>query len=247
MIDLQGKKALITGGTKGIGLATALLFKSLGAELIVCARQIDKLPEDLKASETYKIDLSNPKAVDQMISEIKSKNDSLDILVNNVGTNIRKPTLEAEKTDLDTVFNVNVKSFWMLTKGLYPLLKKSGNSSVINISSIASKTYVKTSSLIYTMSKGAVDKMTKFLAAEWGADKIRVNSIHPWYIATPLVEEVLKDKIKAEEILKRTPLSRIGTTEEVAKAIAFLASDASSYITGVDLNVDGGVSLAGLL
>lgn len=247
MIDLKGKRALITGGTKGIGLATANLFNELGAEVIICARNIENLEPEISFKEIYSADLSDLESINSLIDKIKANNDSLDILVNNVGTNIRKPTLEAENDDLDRVFNVNVRSYWNLSKGLYPLLKNSNKASLINISSIASKTYVKTSSLIYTMSKGAVDKMTKFLAAEWGKDNIRVNSIHPWYIATPLVEEVLKDNVKAEEILKRTPLDRIGTTEEVAKAIAFLASDAASYITGVDLNVDGGVSLAGLL
>lgn len=247
MIDLNNKTAIITGSSKGIGLATAILFKKLGGEVILCSRKKPKLPEVLNESNFYEIDLSNQDEIDKLINKITTEYKKIDILVNNVGTNIRKPTLEAEYEDLNKVFNLNVKSFWALTKGFYPLLKKSGNASIVNLSSIASKTYVKTSSLIYTMSKGAVDKMTKFLAAEWAADNIRVNSIHPWYIATPLVEEVLKDKEKADEILKRTPLKRVGTTEEVAKSIAFLASDAASYITGVDLNVDGGVSLAGLL
>ena len=117
---------------------------------------------------------------------------------------------------------------------------------MINVSSTASQRVVRTSTAAYAMSKAAIDQLTKFFAVEWGPDDIRVNAVLPWYTATPLVESVLSDPMKKENILSRTPLNRICLPEEVARMIAFLSMPAASYISGVCVPVDGGFSALGL-
>ena len=133
-----------------------------------------------------------------------------------------------------------------LTKLIYPYLKKEGDefSSVINVSSTAGLTHLRTGSL-YGMSKAAMNQLTRNLAVEWAADNIRVNAVAPWYIDTPLANQVLKDPDYKEEVLSRTPAGRIGKAEEVAATIAFLTMPAAGYITGQTIPVDGGFSVYG--
>jgi Tropinone reductase 1 len=126
----------------------------------------------------------------------------------------------------------------------HPLLKKSKNGSVVNMSSVAGLTHLRTGSP-YGMSKAAMDQLTRNLAVEWAEDKIRVNSIAPWYIDTPLVEKLMKDQSYYNSVIERTPMKRIGKPEEVASLAAYLCMDKSSYITGQTIAVDGGFSVYG--
>lgn len=251
--NLTGKRALITGASKGIGKAINEEFMRLGAETIIVSRhqgEIENLSQqycdDGHSCTGVAADLGTDEGRKTVIEAVKDRWNRLDILVNNVGINIRKPTLEYEITDLRRIMAVNVESAFVLCLKLYPLLQKSQSPAVVNVSSITSMNVVQTSTAAYHMSKGALDQMNNYLAVEWGKDNIRVNSIHPWYIATPLAEQILKDKDKKRRIEKATPLNRVGQPDEVARVAAFLAMEASSYVSGASLSVDGGFSKAGL-
>ncbi len=247
--DITGKKALVTGGTKGIGKAISSELCSLGAEIAVVARteeDLELLRKDLDCLTTdirlIKGDVSLPGEREKIIETIKSDWDSLDILINNVGTNIRKKAQEYNSDEVDKIFQTNLNSALDLSTGLFDLLKKSGNASIVNISSVAGLGHLRTG-IVYGMTKAAMHQMTKNLAVEWAPYNIRVNAIAPWYIQTPLAEQVLQDRNYFKEVIRHTPLKRIGQPEEVSGLAAFLCMTGASYISGQCIAVDGGFSV----
>ena len=249
--NLSGKKALITGGTKGIGLAIAEEFLKLGAEIFVVARNNTLLKEKLTQWNKHGFvvlgaskDLSDSEDRIDLVGDVKNHWDNFDILVNNVGTNIRKKTIEFTPEEYEKVLNTNLISAFELSRLFYPMLKKSENGSVVNITSVAGLTHLRTGSP-YGMTKAAMVQLTKNLAVEWAEAKIRVNAIAPWYIDTPLVENLMKNKAYYDEVIERTPLKRIGKPEEVASLAAYLCMDKASYITGQTIAVDGGFTIYG--
>ncbi|MDZ7647213.1 MAG: SDR family oxidoreductase [Cytophagales bacterium] len=245
---LQGKKTLITGGTKGIGLAIARDFLELGAEVLVIARSTKNIQGKLKNSAnlfTHEGDLSNTAFRQELAQKISDNWGKLDVLVNNVGTNIRKKFIEYSEEEIRQLFETNLFSMMELTRLCHPMLKKSGHASVINIASVAGMQDVQ-SGPPYGMTKAAIIQFTKHLAAEWSVDQIRINAISPWYIETPLTEPVLTQPDRLEKILARTPMGRVGKPAEVASLVCYLAMDKSSYITGQNISVDGGMSAKGL-
>lgn len=252
MWSLNNKKALITGATKGIGRAIAIEFMQLGAEVWISARtkeDVNKMVLEFSdlgfKIKGTNIDISSAEGRMELMREIEYSWGKLDILINNAGINIRKPTLEYQPEDFDKIMSVNLNAAWEMSRLCFPYLKESrGN--IVNISSTASQRVVRTSTAAYAMTKAAMEQMTKFLAVEWGPYQVRVNAVLPWYTATELAEQVLKDPEKKERILERTPLLKIGQPAEVARAAAFLAMPAASYITGVCLPVDGGFMALGL-
>ena len=246
---LRNKKALITGSTKGIGLAIAEEFLSLGAEIFIVSRTSNNVVSLLsKWKESgYKVyglaaDLGTKEGRAKLIKEVSHTWDSLDILVNNVGTNIRKKFLDYNEDEYRKLFETNMFSTLDITKSLFPLLKKGKFPSIINITSYAGVFDVGTGTP-YGMSKSAEIQMTRHLAVEWAEYGIRVNSIAPWFIRTPLTENLLAIKEKHSGIIAKTPLARVGSPEEVASLAAFLAMDKASYITGQNILVDGGASV----
>lgn len=248
MWTLQGKKALVTGGTKGIGLAITKEFLDLDCEVLVVARNTKSILGKLRNSAnlfTHEGDINDANFRADLVKKIFENWGRLDVLVNNVGTNIRKKFVEYSQEEIRTVFETNLFSMLQLTHACYPLLQKSGSASIINMASVAGYTDVQ-SGTPYGMTKASIIQLTKHLAAEWSADHIRVNSISPWYIETPLTEPVLSQPDRLEKILARTPMGRIGKPEEVASLAAYLAMDKSSYITGQNISVDGGFSVKGL-
>ncbi|HEX7152790.1 MAG TPA: SDR family oxidoreductase [Thermoanaerobaculia bacterium] len=226
---LTGKTALVTGATKGIGLAIAEELRRFGATVIGVARDN---PDGISA------DVS--RAADRQ--RIFAGLDRLDILVNNAGTNIRKASVDYTYEEYERVRETNMDSVFELCRLAHPLLKASGNASVINIISIAAFRHLGTG-LPYAMTKAAVAHLTKVLAGEWAKDGIRVNAIAPWYIRTPLAEPVLQDPVRLGKILAATPMGRIGEPEEVSGLAAFLCLPAASYITGQCIAVDGGFAV----
>ena len=245
---LENKIALVTGGTRGIGAAIAKEFLSFGAWVCVIARSqedIEKM-EEVEGEKLIGIreDLSQNEAYRNITGYVEEKFGKLDILVNNVGMNIRKKTEEYSREEYEKIIQTNLTSAFEMSRNALPLLKKSGGASIINVSSVAGQKHLKTGS-IYGMSKAAMIQLTKNLACEWAGDNIRVNAIAPWYIKTPLANEVLKDKSYYEEVISRTPLGKVGDPEDVASLAAYLCMPAAKFITGQCISVDGGFTVYG--
>lgn len=248
--NLTGKKALVTGGTKGIGLAVVREFSALGCEVFFVARNSEEVEQLTNESGNWGLvsgtscDISIQDERVRLHSVIQKKWNALDILINNAGMNIRKATLDYSEEEFETIMDTNLRSAWDICRIFHPMLSRPEQGNIVNISSVAGQTSVRTG-VIYGMSKSAMIHMTKYLAAEWATDGIRVNAIAPWYINTPLAGEVLKDKSYRNEVIERTPMKRTGEPEEVASAAAFLCMPAASYITGQTISVDGGFTIHG--
>jgi len=246
--SLAGRRALITGSSRGIGLAIAQMLAERGAAVCLVARTEAGLYEAasiLRAAghqvSTVAADISRAEDRTRVLAAQES---GLDILVNNAGFNIRKPALDYDSDEWQTILQTNLVSAFELARAAHPLLKASGQASLINISSVAGLTHLRTG-VPYAMSKSALNQMTRNLAVEWADDGIRVNAVAPWYIDTPLAQQVLTDPDYRQAVLDRTPLKRIGTPQEVAGTVAFLCLPVAGYITGQVIPVDGGFTIYG--
>src|SRR5579859_3603241 len=191
--SLQNKKALVTGGTKGIGLAITKEFLELGAEVLVIARDTKGIQGRLKNSSnlyTMDGDLTEPGVRANLVAKITENWGKLDILVNNVGTNIRKKFTEYTEAEYRQLFEINLFGMTELSRLVFPLLKNSGNASVVNIASVAGSFDLQTG-VPYGMTKAAIIQFSRHLAVEWAPFQILANTVSPWYIQTPLTEPVL--------------------------------------------------------
>jgi Tropinone reductase 1 len=247
---LDGMRALITGGSSGIGLATAREFVSLGARIVIAARDHDRLDQAAAGLReavpgcdvtTISADIATGPGRERLVS---AAGESLQILVNNAGINIRKRMTELSLEEYRRVQEVNLESCFEMCRLLHPALKNGAPACVVNNASVAGLTHLRTGAP-YGMSKAAMIQLTRNLAVEWAAEGIRVNAVAPWYIRTPLADQVLADPGYRREVLERTPMGRVGEVEECARAIAFLCMPASGYITGQCLAVDGGFTSFG--
>ena len=242
--DLKNKTALITGGTRGIGFAIANEFLSLGASVIVIAKNGDHLIECLANwnEKGYLVkgiiaDLTDFDQYNTYLKKIEAE--KIDILVNNVGGNLPKKFIEFTGDEINSLFNLNIISNIRFTQLLFNKLKAAPNSCVINISSIAGFEDVGTGSM-YAICKAAIIQLTKSLAVEWAPYHIRVNGVAPWFTGTDRINRLLEDKALEKFVLHNTPINRIAEPSEIANTVAFLAMNQSSYISGETIVVDGG-------
>ncbi|KAF2291725.1 hypothetical protein GH714_035340 [Hevea brasiliensis] len=249
---LHTKAALVTGGTRGIGRAIVEELVGLGARVHTCCRNEIELNNCLEewhglgfGISGSRCDVSVAAQREELMETVSSVFDGkLNILVNNVGTNIRKPMVEFTPKEFSTLMATNFESAFHLSQLAYPLLKSSGEGSVVFTSSVSGFVSLKSMS-VHGATKGAINQLTKNLACEWAKDNIRSNAVAPWYIKTSMVEQILSNEAYLEEVYSRTPLRRLGDATEVSSVVAFLCLPASSYITGQIICVDGGMSVNG--
>lgn len=247
MTQLQGKIALVTGAAGGFGEGIARLFVAQGARVMIAGLDAAKalqVAADLGPSaRAVACDVSKSADVRAAVQACVAAFGVPDIVVNNAGTTHRsQPMLDVDETTFDRVFNVNVKSIFHMTHAVVPLMRERRQGSIINVGSTAG-IRPRPGLTWYNASKGAVNLMTKSMAAELGPDNIRVNAICPVMGATGLIEQFLGAADTPEsraKVVAGIPLGRLSTPDDVAQAALYLASDASCFITGVELPVDGG-------
>ncbi|MFL0249969.1 SDR family NAD(P)-dependent oxidoreductase [Clostridium neuense] len=252
---LKGKKAIITGGSDGIGYAIAKSFAENGADILLVGRNKNKLDKALQELSKYGVsikiishDLSKCEKLQELTSMIIDSFHDIDILVNNAGEAEFVPFNHVDIKGFDHLFDLNVKSPFFLTQGLLPALKKN-KASIINISSFhAQRTLPGYPSSVYSMTKSAINAFTKTLAYELGPHGIRVNAIAPGNVATSKVKTALEGaseqaKMKIQELISTIyPLGRMGNAYELSGIAVYLASDQSSWTTGSIFNIDGGLT-----
>ena len=243
-INLKGKTTLITGATKGLGRGTAQAIAEAGGDVIAIGRNqselnsLGKIIKKLRVKYTsFNCDVNNFNRIKSFISELKK----LDILVNNAGTNIPESFLNVKKSSLETLLNVNTKSAFNIAQlcanQIIRLKRKQG--SIINISSIFGLVAGQKRS-VYSMTKFGVEGLTKGMALDLAKYNIRVNSVCPNIVLTPRTKKYFADKKYNKYVRESTPINKVVTVSDVATAVTFLASDASSMITGSSIVIDGG-------
>ncbi|WP_422658757.1 SDR family NAD(P)-dependent oxidoreductase [Paenibacillus sp. EC2-1] len=243
---LDNKVAIVTGAAGGMGKADALLFAKEGAKVVITDLQDDKLNDVAKEIEALgsealaiKHNVASEEDWIRVADEAVAKFGKIDILVNNAGISSSTPFMEQTVESFEKVMKINVTSIFLGQKYVIPHMINAGGGSIINISSIAGLTGGSGAGP-YTASKGAVRMLTKATAVDFAKHNIRANSIHPGFIETPMTVEMFKDEKMSAWFKSMTPLPRLGKAEDIARAVLFLASDESDYITGVELPVDGG-------
>ncbi len=252
MKRLKNKVAVITGAALGIGKATAELFAQEGARVAITDILDDdgdtlahKITNEGGVAEFWHLDVSNEFAVEEVMNDIIKKWGTIDILVNNAGiSGVDLPTHEVTEKQWEKVMSINVKGVFFCTKHAVKFMRKNGKGSIINISSIYGIVGAPDVPP-YHASKGAVREMSKTDAMIYAKEGIRVNSIHPGFIWTPMVEEFLKESAPSIEEGKKNlinlhPIGRLGEPNDIAFGILFLASEESSFVTGTELIIDGG-------
>ena len=240
---LKGKSAIITGGGSGIGLACTKLFCNEGAQVAIIGRREDRLKSAAKTIGdqvlTIAGDLKNSNDLNRLVSETLNKFGKIDIVVNNSGVFAGSPIHETRDEEWDTIMNTNMRCVFQLTKRVLPYMMEQKGGTFVHISSILGLIAVPGVSA-YNVSKGALLQFSRSLAMEYGPIGIRSNAICPGLVKTEMTEELMKDKDLMKEWSKDYPIGRFGVPEDIANACLYLASNESSFVTGVALPVDGG-------
>lgn len=243
MYDFKDKVAVVTGATSGIGEATAKMFAKNGAKVVLVGRNIEKgekIEKEIGENAYFiQCDVSDENQVKTMVEQAVTKFKKIDILFNNAG--VMLPSMEIERMPVDDwnkTFDININGMFYVTRYVKPYLFKSKGTIINNASIAGLQHYAAGRSYAYSASKAAVIQFSHQMAKNYGEELIRVNCICPGIVDTP----ILGDRDRSE-YAKRVPLQRLATSEDIAKVVSFLASDEASYLTGVVLPIDGGVSL----
>ncbi|MCU1523141.1 MAG: short-chain dehydrogenase/reductase [Microbacteriaceae bacterium] len=244
--SLDGRVAFVIGGATGIGYAVSAGLIKYGATVIIGGRTADVGAQSAaELGATYvPIDVTESASVDEAVATIVGTHGHLDIAVNGAGTGLNKPTVETTDDEWSRVFETNISGTFRCCRAEGRVMLEQGSGSIINIASMSAHIVNHPQrQAAYNSSKAAIVHYTRSLAGEWGADNIRVNSISPGYTETALtaVSRAMPDRLNSW--LDKTPLHRIGTPDEMAGAVVYLASDASSFVTGADIVMDGGYSI----
>jgi 2-deoxy-D-gluconate 3-dehydrogenase len=249
MFDLKGRVAIVTGGNGGIGLGMAKGLAKAGARVVVAARNREKSSAAVRELQALgsdalalDVDVTNERSVEALVGATVQQCGRLDILVNNAGINIRKPAHELPLQQWQQVIDTNLTSAFVCSQAAYPQFKRAGGGKIINIGSMLS-IFGASFAPAYGASKGGIVQLTKSLAVGWAADNIQVNAILPGWIDTDLTRQA-RQQVPGlnERVLARSPSGRWGVIDDFEGIAVFLASAASSFITGTAIAVDGGYS-----
>jgi NAD(P)-dependent dehydrogenase (short-subunit alcohol dehydrogenase family) len=244
---LQDKVAIVTGGSRGIGRATAEVFAREGAKVVICGRKqetLDQVAREIGGGvRAVACHVGRAEDIQKLVDSTTSEFGRIDILINNAATNIaQEPCLDVDEAKFDKMVEVNLKSMFRLIRLVAPGMVARGSGSIINIASV-SGLRPQLNGLLYSMTKAAMIMMTQSYALELGPQGVRVNAIAPGLIQTALSEYYWKDEKRKEEITGQQPIRHLGQPIEVAEVALLLASDRASYMTGQTIVVDGGALL----
>jgi len=248
MFDLKGEKAIVTGGGQGLGREMALALAEAGADVAVVQRRVEvseKVAEEIRKlgrdSFAMKVDVSKAEDVKNMVEAAKDRFGKIDILINNAGIDHHVSAEELSEEDWDRMIDINLKGVFLGSQMVGREMIKQRKGSIINIASMCAFIVVRPQpQLSYDVSKAGIVQLTRCLAMEWAKYNIRVNAIAPGYIKTPLLARNLGPGKIGEEWLKLTPMGRLGEPYELKGLALFLASKASSFVTGTTIHIDGG-------